>query len=164
VAVTNREVGVSVNCEFTFICDSESDDGADEDEADEVGVEAESRGDVGVEESEEVEEEEEIAEAEVILDDEEIVELLPTVVGLEEAEDEDGDEEAPAPAGGNLSSAALRSSLLVNNQRSEDSQFPSQRKIINIQINIFRILLNIPTILIGDFQCMFRICQARSGE
>lgn len=72
-------------------------------------MEAESRGDVGVEEEEE--EEDEIAEAEVILE-EDILELLPTDNVAEEAEDEDEDEEAPAPApaGGNLSSALSESS------------------------------------------------------
>jgi hypothetical protein len=68
-------------------------------------VEAESRGDVGVEEEEEGEEE--IAEAEVILDEDDMVELLPTDDAAEEAEDEAEDEEAPAPAGGNLSSVSL---------------------------------------------------------
>jgi hypothetical protein len=152
VAVTSREVGVSVNCEFTFICESESvtDEDADDDVSDEAAVEPESTGDVGVD----TEEEEEIADAEVILD-EEVVVLLPTDDGLEEAGDEDGDEEeeAPAPAGGNLSSASL-----TYLSPSQYSQFPSQRKIINIQIYILWILLDIPTILIGDFQCMFRIC------
>lgn len=110
VAVTSREEGVSVNCEFTLICGSGSDDEAGEDEeSDEAGVEAESRGDVGVEESEE-EGEEETAEAEVILDEENPIDvLLPTdEVAAEDVADED--EEAPAPAGGNLSSDPLTSS------------------------------------------------------
>jgi hypothetical protein len=158
--VTNRGEGVSVNCEFTFICESDPEADDEDEESDGAGVEAESRGDVGVDVSE-VTEEEEIAEAEVILDDEGMVVLLPTdELAADDAADED--EEAPAPAGGNLSSAPLISLWTI--QRVKDSQLPSQRKIINIQINIFRILLNIPTILIGDFQSMFRICQARSSE
>ena len=113
VAVTNREEGVSLNCEFTFICESEPDDDAEEDESDGDAVEAESRGDVGVEESEE-EGEEETAEAEVILDDEDPIDvLLPTdEVAAEDVADED--EEAPAPAGGNLSSASSLSFADIN--------------------------------------------------
>jgi hypothetical protein len=110
--VTNREEGVSVNCELTFICESDPEADDEDEESDGAGVEAESRGDVGVRESEE--EDEEIAEAEVILDEEDPIDVLPTDAGLEEAEDEveDGGAPAPAPAGGNLSSASFLYSFL----------------------------------------------------
>jgi len=122
VAVTSREEGVSVNCEFTLIWESEPDDDAEEDESDGDAVEAESRGEVGVEESE-VTEEEEIAEAEVILDEEDPIDvLLPTdEVAAEDVADED--EEAPAPEGGNLSSASSLSFVNINtlSQRTHNS-------------------------------------------
>jgi hypothetical protein len=70
-------------------------------------VEAESRGDVGAEESEEVEDEE-MADAEVILDEEDPIDvLLPTdELAAEDVADEDEEAPAPAPAGGNLSSTS----------------------------------------------------------
>jgi hypothetical protein len=108
--VTNREEGVSVNCELTLICESDPEADDEDEESDEARVEAESRGDVGVEEEEEGEDE--IAEAEVILDEEDPIDVLPTDAGLEEAEDDAEDEEAPAPAGGNLSSASFLYSFL----------------------------------------------------
>lgn len=65
-------------------------------------MEAESRGDVGVDVSDE---EEVTAEAEVMVDEEEMGVLLPTDAVGEEVADEEGAEDAgaPAPAGGNLS-------------------------------------------------------------
>jgi hypothetical protein len=102
--VTNREEGVSVNCELTFICESDPEADDEDDESDGDAVEAESRGDVGVEEEEEGEEE--IAEAEVILDEEDPIDVLLPSVELAAEDVADEDEEAPAPAGGNLSSAS----------------------------------------------------------
>ena len=111
--MTSREEGVSVNCEFTLICESESDEDAVEDgsedevsESDEGAVDMESESEVGVGMSDE-EVEEEIAEAEVMVDDEEMVELLSTDDAAEEEGDEAEEEGVPAPAGGNLSSAPL---------------------------------------------------------
>lgn len=102
VAVTIREEGVSVNCEFTLICESESGADEDVDESDGGAVDAESKGDVGVDVSDD-EVNEEIAEAEVMVDEEEIVELLSTDNAAEEEEGEAEDEGVPEPAGGNLS-------------------------------------------------------------
>jgi hypothetical protein len=108
VAVTDREVAVSVNCEFTLICDSEAEadtsdaEDADEDPPDEVRVYAESSVVLAVEEDRgSDEEEDEIADAEVILDAEEeiLVLLAADDAALDEAEVEP---EAAAPAGGNL--------------------------------------------------------------
>jgi len=65
-------------------------------------VDAESKGDVGVDVSDD-EVNEEIAEAEVMVDEEEIVELLSTDNAAEEEEGEAEDEGVPEPAGGNLS-------------------------------------------------------------
>ena len=154
-------MGVSVNCEFTLICESES--GADKeanesdedvDESDGGAVDAESKGEVGVDVSDD-EVEEEIAESEVVVDDEEMVELLSTDAAAEEEEDEAEDEGDPAPAGGSLSSVT---SLSFRSKKKKNIQIPSQRKIVDIQINVFWILLDIPAILIGNFQCMFSIC------
>jgi hypothetical protein len=103
--VTNREEGVSVNCELTFIWESDPEADDEDEESDGARVEAESRGDVGVEEEEE--EEEEIAEAEVILDEEDPIDVLLPTVGLAAEDVTDEDEEAPPPAGGNLTSASL---------------------------------------------------------
>jgi len=74
-------------------------------------VDAESKGDVGVDVSDE--EEEVTAEAEVMVDEEMGV-LLPTDAAGEEVADEDEAEEAgaPAPAGGNLLSASSLSFLV----------------------------------------------------
>jgi hypothetical protein len=124
--VTNREEGVSVNCEFTLICESDPEADDEDEESDGARVEAESRGDVGV--GEEEVEGEEIAEAEVILE-EDILELLPTDDWLEEAEDEDEDAGAPAPAGGNLSSASLfvcRDIRLTTPQSTQNNQHPNK--------------------------------------
>jgi len=81
-------------------------------------VDAESRGDVGVDVSDE--EEEVTAEAEVIVDEEEMGVLLPTDAAVVEVADEDEAEEAgaPAPAGGNLSSASSLSFLVSLSNRS----------------------------------------------
>jgi hypothetical protein len=105
--VTNREEGVSVNCELTLICESDPEADDEDEESDGAGVEAESRGDVGAEESEEVEDEE-MADAEVILDEEDPIDvLLPTdELAAEDVADEDEEAPAPAPAGGNLSSTS----------------------------------------------------------
>ena len=74
-------------------------------------MDAESKGDVGVDVSDE--EEEVTAEAEVMVDEEMGV-LLPTDAAGEEVADEDEAEEAgaPAPAGGNLLSASSLSFLV----------------------------------------------------
>jgi len=139
VAVTIREEGVSVNCEFTLICESEpgADKEADEsdedvDESDEGVVDAEPVSEMGVG-TEEEEVEEEIAEAEVMVDEEEMEELLSTDDAAEEEEDKAEEEGAPAPAGGNLSSAPPLSSQdfrtrrrLTNPQSTQNNQHPDK--------------------------------------
>ena len=106
-----------------------------------------------------VSDEDAVADSEVTLaaEDEE------TLLVAEESVDEvvDKEDEAAPPAGGNLSSAPFASSII---QEEKDSQFTSQGKIVNIQIYIFRVLLDIPTILICDLQRMFSITQASSGK
>lgn len=104
----------------------------------------------------EVADEAEIAEEEVILDTDEAMELAKEEAADDVGDDDDGEEEEALPAGGSLSSAT-RLSLFPNLPGTNNLQFPSQGEIINVHINIFRVLLHIPTILIGDLQRMFSI-------
>jgi hypothetical protein len=104
----------------------------------------------------------EIADEGVIPLEEEVM-LVPTDDEIvEEAEEEVvDDDEAPPPAGGNLASVSFL--LQVGSERN-DLQFSSQSKVVHIKIDVFRILLYIPTILIGNLESMFRICQSRSRK
>lgn len=81
-----------------------------------------------------------------------------TDVGEEAAED-DVEPEALAAWPVTLTDQRLPWSICTSN----DTQFPSQSKEVDVEIHVVRVLLGVPAILIGDFQGVLAVGEAARG-